>query len=69
MWHSTALSITAGVIQQATDEQWKALRDNVVAEGHWENSKCDLIFMDHGTLFVRMDSILIGIEKDGYTHS
>lgn len=69
MWDSTVLNITAGVLKKATPEQLKALKENILADGQWETSKPDLIFMDHDTVFVRFPEILIGIERDGYTHS
>lgn len=69
MLPETRLSVTAAVFNEATPAQMQAMHENICAEGSWEHTTPNLIFMDHGTLFVRFPSILIGIEKDGYTHS
>ena len=64
------IEVTAGTLQQMTTPQFEALRDNVLAEGHWE-PQTEPVRVIGGTDYigVQLETIYIGIEKDGYTHS
>lgn len=65
------------VLRDLTVEQERALKNNVLADGLWESAQSVKLWMDMGTLMLMPCSdldgndsmILIGIEKDGYTHS
>lgn len=62
-------------LENATDEQLKALRDNVLSK--WKHIPDDgiSIAMSFDTLMVALQAkeqsspFVLGIEKDGYTHS
>jgi len=70
------MKIHRDALAQATDDQLKALRDNVLR--HWDGIEDDEITVvqegwpgtDAPTLLVNMGGMItIGIEPDGYTHS
>jgi hypothetical protein len=74
------VKINAGTIAAMTDEQFRSLRDNICAEGHWETA--DGLEVSGGGDYIGVSPmmvipdmakmrriIFIGIEKDGYTHS
>lgn len=63
------IQINAGTLAAMTDEQFHALRDNVFAEGLWENVEGPLRIDGGEYLGVHLPGIFVGIEKDGYTHS
>jgi hypothetical protein len=63
------LTINAGTLRSMTDEQFHALRDNVLADGKWETVDGPLRIDGGEYLGVYLPNIFIGIEKDGYTHS
>jgi hypothetical protein len=63
------IQLTAGTICAMTDEQFHALRDNVLAGGLWENVDGPLRIDGGDYLGVFLPGIFVGIEKDGYTHS
>ncbi len=63
------IQLTAGTICAMSDEQFHALRDNVLAEGLWENVEGPLRIDGGDYLGVYLPNIFVGIEKDGYTHS
>lgn len=68
------LVTTPKVFQQMTEEQHASLVTNVLAEGIWEDQDEFDLWMEFGTLMVRVTNagkttILLGIEKDGYCHS
>jgi hypothetical protein len=62
-------------LREMTPEQLKALQENVLADGCWETASGLGLWFEWGTLMVSPKDIegkpmlLIGIEKDGYTHS
>lgn len=69
------VEFTVGQIQNMTDEQFAALRDNVCVEGKWETAD-ELRVVGTDPLGVMpmfgspaREMMFIGIEKDGYTHS
>lgn len=69
------VEVTVGTLAQMTDEQFKALRDNVLAEDLWENAKG--LYISGGADYIGVEPLddvhsrimFIGIERDGYTHS
>ena len=61
--------IPVGTLMNMTDEQLFALRQNVLAEGLWENVEGVLRIDGLDYLGVHLPGIFVGIEKDGYTHS
>lgn len=70
------MKIHRDALANATDEQLKALRDNVLK--HWQHVPDEgvIIIHDLGTLMVYLRTvpdqppvIVVGIEPDGYTHS
>jgi hypothetical protein len=66
------MKIHRDVIAEATDEQLKALRDNILKDKwmHVPDDKITVYLVYGGTIMVNLhDVMLIGIEKDGYTHS
>lgn len=75
------IETTVGVLQSLTNEQFAALRDNVLREGCWEQADGIDISGGGDHLGVRPlqlstvregkleTMIYLGIEKDGYTHS
>jgi hypothetical protein len=64
------VNISAGTIASMTDEQFRALRDNICAEGRWESINEPIHVSETGDYIgVNLPNIFIGIEKDGYTHS
>ncbi len=63
------VQINAGTLVAMTDEQFHALRDNVLREGLWENVDGPLRIDGGDYLGVFLPGIFVGIEKDGYTHS
>lgn len=69
------MKVHRSVLANATDEQLRALRDNVL-KGKWEHIPDDNIALWSlsGTLMVELIAenghpFVIGIETDGYTHS
>lgn len=63
------VDVTAGTLAALTDEQFAALRDNVLAQGRFD-SVGELRLAGGGDyLGVILPGLFIGIEKDGYTHS
>ena len=64
------IEIPAGTLATMTFGQFKALRDNIVAEGKWENVEAPVVRVSGGDYIgVHLPTMFIGIEKDGYTHS
>lgn len=64
------ITLTGKAVKNMTDEQWNALRNNIVADGRWDNEPYEItVFDDMGTMMVSGLPIVIGIEPDGYTHS
>lgn len=70
------MKIHRSVIAEATDEQLLALRDRVL-KGRWEHIDDEdiTVYLEWGTVMVILrnsqhdSAFVIGIEKDGYTHS
>lgn len=79
MQQNKKLSITPLAITDMTIEQLDSLKKNIVAEGQWDTADGANIWSEWGTIMVspfkweangnEKTLILIGIEKDGYTHS
>ena len=66
------IHIPAGTLRAMTDDQFHALRDNILREGVWENVEGPLLVNggeSSGYIGVHLPSMFIGIEPDGYTHS
>lgn len=64
------VNISAGTIASMTTEQFIALRDNICAEGRWDQVNDPITVSGTGSYIgVHLPSLFIGIEKDGYTHS
>lgn len=68
------LDMTVGTFLNMTVEQVRALQNNVLAEGCWENTPEDFLSLrvDGTGEYVGVwlpNDFFIGIEKDGYTHS
>jgi hypothetical protein len=69
MRYEVPVDINVGTLATMTAEQFVALRDNILAEGHWEN-QIDIRVRGAGDYVgVYVGGMFIGIEKDGYTHS
>lgn len=72
---SIRVEVTVGTLAQMTDEQFKALRDDVLAEGLWETAAG--LYISGGGDYIGVEPLddvhsrimFIGIERDGYTHS
>lgn len=73
------IHVTAGTLAAMSDEQFAALRQNVLAEGQWDSAKGlrlsgggDYLGVEPMSSSLRGSSVplmFIGIERDGYTHS
>lgn len=61
--------LTAGTLCAMTDEQFHALRDNILAEGRWDTEDGPVNVMGGSYLGVTLQGMFIGIEPDGYTHT
>ena len=61
--------ISAGAICAMTDEQFHALRENILREGIWDQVEGPLRIDGGDYLGVYLPGLFVGIEKDGYTHS
>lgn len=75
MNNNIQVTIYVATLKNMTDEQFAALRDQVLADGLWENAR-GLNFSASSDLVtvcpLTADGdpmIYLGIEKDGYTHS
>jgi hypothetical protein len=62
------IDVNVATLRSMNAEQFEALKANVLADGKWETEQSLRL---HGGeyLGVYLDSIFIGIERDGYTHS
>jgi len=65
----TIIEIPAGTLREMTYGQFKALRDNIVADGLWEHVEGPVRVSGTDPLGVHLPEMFIGIEHDGYTHS
>lgn len=68
------VEVSVAVFQKANQHQMEALANNVFAEGLWENQDEFRVRMDFETVTVQImnqgrETIFLGIEPDGYTHS
>jgi hypothetical protein len=74
MRNDTEVTIRVGTLKAMNAEQFLALKENVLADNMWENADSINLYMGDGALMVcpmngAFSMIVIGIEKDGYTHS
>jgi hypothetical protein len=64
------IDVNAGTLAAMTDEQFRALRENILAEGLWEQVEGPVRVDGAGEYVgVYLPNLFIGIERDGYTHS
>lgn len=63
------VDINVGTLRVMTDEQFHALRDNILNDGQWETVEEIRVDGAGSYIGVYLPNIFIGIEKDGYTHS
>jgi hypothetical protein len=63
------VDVTAGTLAAMTDEQFRSLRDHILAEGRWDTVETVRVDGAGDYVGVYLPTIFIGIEKDGYTHS
>lgn len=74
MRNEVEIRVKAGTLKGMNLEQFKALQENVLNDGLWDNAdELRLVsgFDDLGVMPQKNGETLIyiGIEKDGYTHS
>lgn len=64
------VNISAGTIASMTTEQFESLRDNICAEGRWDQVSDPIHVSGTGEYIgVHVAGMFIGVERDGYTHS
>jgi hypothetical protein len=75
MRNDIEVTVRVGVLKAMNVEQFMALQEDVLADGKWENAKALSLGLGDGALMVAPrdengnNMIVMGIEKDGYTHS
>lgn len=73
MHNSAKIEISAMALKCMTYDQFDALRENVLADGKWEQQNTAQIVWvpegDKGYVGVTVGGMFIGIEQNGYTHS
>lgn len=75
MDNNVQLTIYAATLKHMNVDQFKALQENVLADGRWETAKGCVISGTTDYISVEpldgeaKSMIYLGIEKDGYTHS
>lgn len=65
----TPIDTTAGTLAALTPEQFKALQENILAEGNWDHLSGPIRVVGSDPLSITLGGLMVGIEPDGYTHS
>lgn len=67
------VEMTVETMRSMSPEQFKALQENILAQGRWEafDPATEVLHVSgHGDYIgVYLGELFIGIEKDGHTHS